>query len=99
MYLCMYVYFDSVVHYTSYVNNFRQIKQIQIHPEPRPTPESLEDCGWVFSNSGWPKKCYMTQQPTGFARHITHLAVYFYVQGETQQNLLVLLHLYPRIWQ
>ncbi len=37
----MYVYFDSVVHYTSYVNNVRQIKQIQIHPEPRPTPESL----------------------------------------------------------
>ena len=50
----MYVYFDSVVHYTSYVNNVRQIKLIQIHPEPRPTPESLEDCGWVLSNSGWP---------------------------------------------
>ena len=54
MYVCMYVYFDSVVHYTSYVNNVRQIKQIQIHPEPRQTPESLEDCGWVLSYSGWP---------------------------------------------
>ncbi len=53
--MCMYVYFDSVVHYTSYVNNVRQIKEIQIHPEPRPTPESLEDCGWLLSNSGWPK--------------------------------------------
>ncbi len=57
--LCMYVYFDSVVHYTSYVNNVRQIKQIQIHPEPRPTPESLEDCGWVLSKSGWPKVANM----------------------------------------
>ncbi len=56
MYVCMYAYFDSVVHYTSYVNNVRQIKQSQIHPEPRPTPESLEDCGWVLSNSGWPNK-------------------------------------------
>ncbi len=44
----MYVYFDSVVHYTCYVNNVRQIKPIQIHPEPRPTPKSLEDCGWVL---------------------------------------------------
>ncbi len=44
----MYVYFDSVVHYTCYVNKFGQIKQIQIHPEARPTPESLEDCGWVL---------------------------------------------------
>ncbi len=50
----MYVYFDSVVHYTGYVNNVRQIKQIEIHPEPRPTPENREDCGWVLSNSGWP---------------------------------------------
>ncbi len=40
MYVGMYVYFDSIVHYTSYVNNVRQIKQSQIHPEPRPTPES-----------------------------------------------------------
>ena len=42
---CMYVhvcYFDSVVHYTWYVNNVRQIKLILIHPEPRPTPESLK---------------------------------------------------------
>ncbi len=53
----MYVYFDSVVHYTSYFNNVRQIKQIQIHPEPRPTPESLEDCGWVLSNSVGLKIC------------------------------------------
>ncbi len=44
----MYVYFDSVVHYTCYVNKFRKIKLIQIHPESRPTPESLEDCGWVL---------------------------------------------------
>ncbi len=55
LYVCMCVYFDSVVHYTSYVNNVRQIKQIQIHPEPRPTPECLEDCGWVLFNTGWPK--------------------------------------------
>ncbi len=51
----MYVYFNSVVHYTSYANNVRQIKQIQTHPESRPTSESLKDCGWVISNSGWPK--------------------------------------------
>ena len=55
MYVRMYVYFNSVVHYTSYVNNVRQIKQIQTHPESRPTTESLKDCGWVISNSGWPK--------------------------------------------
>ena len=53
MYVCLCVYFDSIVHYTGYVN-VRQIKQIQIYPEPRPTHESLEDCGWVLSNSGWP---------------------------------------------
>ena len=44
----MYVYFYSVVHYTCYVNTFGQMKLIQIHPEPRPTPESLQDCGWVL---------------------------------------------------
>ncbi len=38
MYVCMYVYFDSVVHYTCYVN-VGQIKLIQIHPEHRPTQE------------------------------------------------------------
>ncbi len=54
MSVCMYVYFDSVVHYTSYVNSVRQSKQIQTHPESRPTTESLKDCGWVLSNSGWP---------------------------------------------
>ncbi len=54
MHVCMYVYFDSVVHYKSYVNIVRQIKQIQTHPESRPTTESLKDCGWVISNSGWP---------------------------------------------
>ncbi len=51
MHPCMYamhVYFDSVVHYTCYVNKFGQIKLIQIHSEPRPTPQSLEDCGWVL---------------------------------------------------
>ncbi len=53
MYVCMYIHFNSVVHYTSYVNNVRQIKQIQTHPESRPTTESLKDCGWVISNSGW----------------------------------------------
>ncbi len=57
MYVCMYVYFNSVVHYTIYVNNVIQIKQIQTHPESRPTTESLKDCGWVISNSGWPKMC------------------------------------------
>ncbi len=60
----MYVYFDSIVHYTSYVNNVRQIKQIQIHPEPRPTPESLEDCGWGLSNSGWPNIIVITLYKT-----------------------------------
>ncbi len=42
MYVCMYVYVESVVHYTCYVNKYGQISLIQIHPEPRPTPESLE---------------------------------------------------------
>ncbi len=44
----VYVYFDSVMRYTCYVNNVGQMKQIQIHPEPRPTPERLEDSGWVL---------------------------------------------------
>ena len=48
LHVCMYVYFDSVVHYTCYVYKFGQIKLILIHPEPKPTPESLEDCGWVL---------------------------------------------------
>ncbi len=48
----MYVDFDSVVHYMCYVNKFCQIKPIQIHPEPRPTSESLEDCGWVLKTLG-----------------------------------------------
>ncbi len=36
------------MHYTCYVNQFGQSKLIQIYPELRPTPESLEDCGWVL---------------------------------------------------
>ncbi len=44
----MYVYFDSVMHYTCYVNNVGQIKLIEIHPEPRPIPEIPEECGWVL---------------------------------------------------
>ncbi len=48
MFLLMYVYFVSVMHYTCYVNNVGKIKLIQIHPKPRPTPETLEDRGWVL---------------------------------------------------
>ncbi len=44
----LYVYVDFAVHYTCYVTKFGQIKLIQIHPEPRPIPYSLEDCGWVL---------------------------------------------------
>ena len=51
MYVCLFRFRNAL--YTCYVNKLDvgQIKLIQIHPEPRPTPENLEDCGW---NSGWP---------------------------------------------
>ncbi len=65
MYVCMYVYFNSVVHYTSYVNN---VRQIQTHPESRPTTESLKDCGWVISNSGWPNKPSPVSSSLTFSR-------------------------------
>ena len=59
----MYVYFNFAVHYTCYVNKFGQIKLIQIHPEPRPTPESLEGCGWVL-------KCFPTRVGLKYAQDI-----------------------------
>ncbi len=53
----MYVYFDSIVHFTYVMltNSDRSnYNVIQIHPEPRPTLESTEDCGWVL-------KCFPTR--------------------------------------
>ncbi len=63
----MYVYIDSVVHYTCHVNKILTDQTHSIHPEPRPTPESLEDCGWVLKcfRVGQ-KKCLMTNSKVGY---------------------------------
>ncbi len=64
--VCMNIYFDSVMHYTCYVN-VGQIKLIQIHPETRSTPENLEDCGWVLK--GFPTRVGLLISQINFLWH------------------------------